>query len=171
MKILPLSFPLACAIGLAACGDATAPDVNGPTYFTASVNGRTWSPTDTTASFIQASLVAQHTFIIHAWQALLPFPPTQSIDIANVSIAGPGTYFFGASANGPDAGFLGPLQPGDPVDQFLTDSVHTGQLRIQKLDTVDHVMIGSFSFVALRADGARMAVTQGKFRVHYIDFP
>jgi hypothetical protein len=169
MKMLPLSLRLACAISLAACADATAPDVHGPTYLTARVNGRSWRPTDT--SFIQTTLISQRTFVIHAWQGTPAFPPTQSIDIGNVSVAGPGYYSFGVSANGPDAGFLGPLNSGDPASSFYTDAVHTGQLRIQALDTVDHVVIGDFSFTALRSDGARVDVSQGQFRVHYTSFP
>lgn len=53
-------------------------------------------------------------------------------------------------------------------DIFITDSLRIGQLTITKLDKVNKIISGSFSFVAYNVEQNKTVnVTEGKFRLQY----
>lgn len=154
---------------LAGCSDSTAPNLAGPAFFTAEVNGRPWSPSDTSA--IQTGLRLNRTFMVNAWQGPFPQPPYQLMSIGNVHISGPGVYRFAVSSNGSDATFIGPSSPGDSAKAFYTDSTHTGQLYILALDTTVHRVVGTFFFSAVSSAGTIVKITHGQFRLTYYQYP
>lgn len=89
--------------------------------------------------------------------------------IGPVSVAVGRETRLGQSLIGADAGYGGPLAPGDLAYTFLTDSVHVGRLFVDGIDRSTQTLIGRFSFTAMRWDSATIQVRNGEFRVHYAE--
>lgn len=78
------------------------------------------------------------------------------------------------------AGFFAPAQgiyailspPGDPYIEtipYQTDSTHVGSVDVVSLDTINHLVSGTFEFQA--AFGTQTVnVTQGRFQGHFIKY-
>ncbi len=53
---------------------------------------------------------------------------------------------------------------------YITSTAHTGTLTVTRLDTVAHVIAGTFSFTAKEIGGTKtFSVTDGRFDINYLD--
>jgi hypothetical protein len=138
--------------------------VEGPITFSALVDGRVWSQTD--SSLISAYLGPRSGFSIVAWRAAAGVK-TEAVALRASNATGLGTYPLAGVQGNADAGFVGPIQSGTVTPIYGTDSAHTGHLRITALDTVSQIIAGTFSFRAARPDGTVITVVGGQFRVPY----
>lgn len=65
----------------------------------------------------------------------------------------------------------GVYRTNDPtIREYITSPSNTGTLTITRLDTVAHVIAGTFSFTAKEIGGTKtVSVTDGRFDINYLD--
>ena len=143
-----------------ACSLLAGPAASGPEFFQASIDGSAWPPTDST---VQGAVLhpSGGRFYIQA----ADIRDTSRSDRLAISgeFHGLGHYPLAGIYSSATAAYVRP-----DGSFFETTEQHRGRLIITGLDTVNHVVAGTFSFVAKRAaDTLTVRVANGTFRVQY----
>jgi hypothetical protein len=154
---------LLVAVG-AACSDSSGPDLNGPAFFTATLDGVSWAGDTTVAVLTNGS----HLSVTGVRSA----SPTEEQEITlTLEGFGKGTFVLGdQTAAGVAA--LTVMQVDNHVvtgiSHYLSSPQHPGELRITGISTSDSVVTGSFAFeAASQPDTASHHQVSGQFRVRY----
>ncbi len=154
---------------LLACSSPAGPSADGPAFLQATLNGQSWAADPLEVS---ASLRSDHRLVVYGQQEVAGQEVPNLITIA-VRATGPGRWTIPPVTDTGNGGatFDGRLSPADPVNDYRTDSLHTGVLMITHFDTTTRVVTGIFSFTAMSPDHHPLTVTSGSFRVTYLVLP
>lgn len=138
--------------------------------FGAKVNGEFWVPKGFgpfPANDILEARMAGPTYLLINARNFASSPTETEFEILISDITGPGTFSLN---NNVQRG--GSLSYGyyvkrtlTPLNEWITSSSNTGTVTITKLDTVNHIVSGSFQFNALNLYNAPepLTVTEGRF--------
>jgi hypothetical protein len=158
------SLCLILAAGLA-CGDSGGPDLDGPVFFTGTLDGSAWAG-DTVVATLTSSTALSIT-----GARVASADEEQEITLFLSGFGQTGTFVL---AGGPTAGVaaLSVLKIGNntvtAISTYLSSAAAPGELRITGISTKDSVVTGSFLFEAAAVpDTAPHRHVSGRFRVRY----
>lgn len=70
--------------------------------------------------------------------------------------------------NGKAYGDYGIYKTGVNPVHYITNKLYTGELNIEKLDSVQQIIYGTFWFNGVNDKGDTVKVTDGRFDMHYV---
>lgn len=154
-----------------ACTDSTGPDLQGPSFARALINGSPWS-IDDQGSFLWW-VTADSALSVQTGPGTASPTGYRAIGFQVGHYRGPGTYPLAETV------YPGPVSSGYydvfavlagpslvPAYSFQTGGVYKGTVRIIAVDTTLRAIVGTFEFTAGAPNGnAVVHITQGSFRI------
>lgn len=181
-KILPAGIALmgiCLTLLLAACDEKLPePTTKGANTFACKVNGESWIP-DAGGSFMGKKLVLTHTYLFKPKRMFVLYATRRTkkenttISLALKDVRSAGTQYFAFDTN-PYPGELHyknhavyiEYEPG--TADYVTNSRYTGSINFTRVDTINHIISGTFEFTAENTDGSgeTIKVTDGRFDIN-----
>jgi hypothetical protein len=150
------------------CGESQAPNLDGPPFMAASVDGTRWVPgADPRALY--ALLGAQRVILVARRATQQPAgEEILQVEFATTDIFSERSYRLAADISGFATFQVFTQSPGGSAAFYSTTPDHTGTLTIQAASAQDSVVTGVFAFDAVSLSG-RSVVHHftGQFRVGY----
>ena len=147
----------------------------GANTFGAMVNGKYWVPQDfgvlNVGTKLEARRMPTKDIIINA-RNFASSPTETEFEFRIKSVTEPGTYLFNTDVTHPSgaASYVYYVKRKfTPLNEWLTSSQYTGSVIITKVDTVNHIVSGTFQFNAINLynDPEPLTVTDGRFDVRW----
>ncbi|GAB4093778.1 Riean_0653 family protein [Flaviaesturariibacter terrae] len=163
---------------LASCskkpGDLPEASATGANTFGARVNGELWAPQAKGiiphAPLLEASFTGTDSYIIHA-RNFSKSPTETEFEIYLQGVTAPGTYQLNSNTAlypGPTASYAYFVERTVmPAHEWMTTTQTGGTVVITKVDKVNHILAGTFSFRGTdkSSSGGVLDVTEGRFDV------
>jgi hypothetical protein len=146
----------------------------GANTFGAKVNGELWVPQSFGPIHDNTILEAEffnNKLLINA-RNFSRSPNETEFEINITNVTGPGTYIMNTDMTLPvsyaNYGYYVKRNV-SPQDEWITSSTHTGVVMLTKVDTVNRIISGTFSFegVSLYNAPQTISITDGRFDVKY----
>ena len=152
---------------IASCADGPqAPSADGAPFMSALIDRSPWMADS--AQFTLATRTPTGYLSFSAAAASTGVCPCRSIIIglANTTV---GSFSLEGGSDGSVAGYQFSARTGAQPRLYVTDSNHTGTVRVAILDTVQHMATGTFAFRAIDSTtGTTVLIAAGRFRVRYV---
>lgn len=146
----------------------------GANTFGAMVDGKIWVPQGFASipsnNLLEARLLGNNFYITA--QNFSSSPTETEFDIAVIGVTGPGTYSLNSNVNHPTSfasyGYYVKRNL-SPINEWITSATFTGSVNLTKVDTINHIISGTFQFSAGEVfnSAPALGVVDGRFDVRY----
>lgn len=177
-RLLLMSFGL--SLLLCGCDEKLPePTTKGANTFACKVNGKSWIP-DVGGSFSGKKLVLTYTYLFKPNRMFVLYASRRtekentSMWLALEDVKTTGIQYFAFDTNAYPAELhyknhaaYSQFKPGQK--DYVTNSRYTGSITFTRVDTVNHIIAGTFGFTAGNTDGSgeTVSVTDGRFDIDW----